>query len=264
MKRCSCKPVLGRVHSFESFGTHEGPGIRYLIFLQGCLARCLYCQNPDTWGLEEGKAFTPQEVFARIKKCLPYLTASKGGVTVSGGEPLLQPDFLISLFKLCRKRSIHTAVDTSAFYPAHTPRKKINTLIQLTGLFIVDIKAIEERLHKKLTSRVLKEPLSFIAMLERKKRPYWLRYVLVPGINDSKIELKKLKDFIFNLKYCQKFEFLPYHTLGRHKWECLGLRYPLKRVRPATVEDIDRAGREITRTPGRKVAKTQVTRKCKA
>lgn len=245
---------LGRIHSFESFGTHEGPGIRYVIFLQGCLARCIYCQNPDTWNLHKGKLIAPKEVFEKIERTLPYIRSSNGGVTVSGGEPLLQMDFLIALFKLCRKNSIHTAIDTSCFYskitfphfrsgenPTSEVGKGLDVIINLTGLFIVDIKASEEKLHKKITSRELIEAFSFIDILEKKKKPYWLRYVLIPTLNDSEKDINALRKIISPLKHCERFEFLPYHTLGKYKWKHLGLKYPLKNLPVATKENIDKA-----------------------
>ena len=188
---------VGRIHSFESFGTQDGPGIRYVVFLQGCLARCVYCHNPDTWDLKAGFEMSAKEVFERIDKTAPYLKASGGGVTISGGEPLLQADFLIELFKLCKKASIHTCIDTSGFYvhlkhPHVPPRgcsfygRKVSQVIDLTDLFLVDLKALDPKLHKKITGRDISEVLSFISMLEKKKKPYWLRYVLVPGLNDKK------------------------------------------------------------------------------
>lgn len=232
----------GRVHSFESLGTHEGPGIRYVIFLQGCLGRCLYCQNPDTWGLNTGTLITAKEAFQKIEKCLPYIRSSNGGVTVSGGEPLLQPEFLIDLFKLCRKMAIHTAIDTSGFLnSAAGNNKAISGLVKLTDLFLVDLKSAKAQLHRKLTSRSLEEVLSFIKMLESKEKPYWIRYVLVPGVNNAKSDMESLKDRISGLKFCQKVEFLPYHTLGRHKWKHLGLKYRLDKIRPATAKDIEKA-----------------------
>jgi len=239
MKRCN--KTAGRIHSFESFGTHEGPGIRFVIFMQGCLARCLYCQNPDTWPLKKGKLITAEDVYKKIDSCLPYMRASKGGVTVSGGEPMIQPDFLISLFRICKKKSIHTAIDTSGFYNTNIPLKKINTLIGLTDLFIVDIKAASSTLNKKLTSRDLKETMLLLHTLEKRKKPYWIRYVLVPGLNNQKGEIRSLKVILSGLKHCKKFEFLPYHRLGSHKWGHLGLKYPLKKVPAASPRDIERA-----------------------
>ena len=240
-----------RIHSLESFSTQDGPGIRYLIFMQGCPARCMYCQNPDTWDRSGGTLVTADEVFEKIERCLPYLSSSNGGVTVSGGEPLLQPDFLVELFTLCRKNSIHTAIDTSAFYSKDTEAKKINKLIRLTDLFIVDIKSSSISLHKNITGRELEEPLFFIKKLEKKNSPYWVRYVLVPDLNDSDEDIDGLKAIMSNLKNCKKLEFLPYHTLGKHKWEHLGLKYPLENFRTATPEDMKKALNKFGKTVDR-------------
>ncbi|MBU1007062.1 MAG: pyruvate formate lyase-activating protein [Candidatus Omnitrophica bacterium] len=238
MKQC-------KIHSLESFSAQDGPGIRYVIFMQGCPARCIYCQNPDTWDIDSGKLCSVKEVFGKIEKCLPYLQSSKGGVTVSGGEPLLQPDCLIELFKLCKKESIHTAIDTSTFYPADIDEKSIDKLISLTDLFIVDIKASCIDLHKHITSMELKKPLEFISRLEKKKKHYWVRYVLVPDLNDSESDIDNLKKILSNLKYCKRFEFLPYHTLGKHKWELMGLKHPLENFRAATPEDTKKAAARL-------------------
>lgn len=239
MKPCKTGSRFGRVHSIESFATQDGPGIRFLLFMQGCPARCLYCQNPDTWDLRSGFDMSAEEVFEKVKRCLPYIKASGGGITVSGGEPLLQMEFLIELFRLCKKSGIHTAVDTSAFYNKNN-RKLLRELIPLTGLFILDIKAASEALHKKITSRPLGEAAELLSILESGKKPYWLRYVLVPKLNDSKKEMKALKNILTGLTCCEKFEFLAYHTLGKHKWEYMKLKYPLCNP-PANDRHIKRA-----------------------
>jgi len=254
------------VHSLESFSAQDGPGIRYVIFLQGCLARCLYCHNPDTWDTKAGILMPAGDIFKKIEKTLPYIRSSKGGVTVSGGEPLLQIPFLVELFKLCKKASIHTCIDTSGFCKSqHDSRQpsrgwclappklrgrcdttplwlpQLGQLIDLTDLFLVDLKAIDPELHKKITGRSVDEVFSFIEFLEKKKKPYWLRYVLVPGLNNKKEHIKPLKEFLSKLKYCEKFEFLPYHTLGVNKWKLLGLKCPLKNTPAATSSDIQSA-----------------------
>ncbi len=244
MRACKPKELTGNIHSFETFGTQEGPGIRFVIFFQGCLARCLYCQNPDTWEESSGRKVSLKEIIAKLDKCLPYISSSKGGVTVSGGEPFLQIDFLLEFLRACKKKKIHTCVDTSAFYRPKD-KAKILKLLPLVDLFIVDIKASEEKAHKKITSKELCQTLGFIRLLEKNKKNYWLRYVLVPGLNDSEKDLKGLKELVRSFGYCSKLEFLPYHTLGRHKWEHLGLKYPLKNTRPAGAQDISRASRMI-------------------
>lgn len=242
MKTCKVEKISGNIHSFETFGTHEGPGIRFVVFFQGCTARCLYCQNPDTWEEQSGKDFSAEQVMERVEKCLPYIESSKGGITVSGGEPILQVDFLLELFRLCKDRGIHTAVDTSALY-RKADEPKLHALLELTDLFIVDIKAVDRSLHKEITSKELDQVMRFISLLEDNKKEYWLRHVLVPGLNDSEKDLSQLGEFARGLKYCSNFEFLPFHTLGKHKWGYLGLTYPLENKRPACAKDIKRAKR---------------------
>lgn len=242
MKACKARKITGNIHSFETFGTHEGPGIRFVVFMQGCNGRCLYCQNPDTWEEATGKPMYAQDIMERIDKCLPYIVSSNGGITVSGGEPLLQMDFLSQLFRLCKEKGLHTAIDTSAFYNP-LDEKKLPELFSLTDLFIVDIKAPDEKLHKQITSRNLKQVLKFIALLQKNKKQYWIRYVLVPGLNDSEAGLKKLAKLLSGLNDRGNFEFLPYHTLGKHKWGHLGLKYALGDKRVATAQDIKRAKR---------------------
>lgn len=240
MKKCSSYKIAGNIHSIETFGTHEGPGIRFVLFLQGCSGRCLYCQNPDTWEEGAGKIIGTEEIIARLDKCRPYIISSQGGITVSGGEPLLQVDFLCGLFRLCKDRKVHTAIDTSAFYRLRD-ESKLPLLLALTDLFIVDIKAVDRQLHKRITSKDKEQVMRFIALLEDNKKQYWVRYVLVPGLNDSPRDLKKLGKIVSGLRYCTNFEFLPYHTLGKHKWGHLGLTYPLEGKRVATIEDIKKA-----------------------
>jgi len=187
--------------------------------------------------MKAGTLFTPEDIFEKIERCLPYIRPSNGGVTLSGGEPLLQPDFIIGLFKICRKNLVHTAIDTSAFYHEYIDPGKIDEVIKLTDLFIVDIKASNVALNKKISYMELKGSLSFINKLERKKMPYWLRYVLVPGLNDSDKDINDLKNILGALRHCKKFEFLPYHTLGKHKWKHMGVKYPLEGFRPASHSD---------------------------
>lgn len=244
MRICKQKKIKGRVHSFETFGTHDGPGIRFVVFLQGCLARCLYCQNPDTWQESGAKLMSAELVGSRLDKCLPYIKSSEGGITVSGGEPLLQMDFLQELFGLCKDKNIHTAVDTSAFYRPED-EAKLPGIFDLTDLFIVDIKALDEDLHRRITSKELGQSMRFLRRLEDDKKQYWIRYVLVPGLNDSERDLKKLGKLVRSLRHCKNFEFLPYHTLGKHKWERLGLKYPLKGIKPASALDVRKAERFV-------------------
>ncbi|MDD4939177.1 MAG: pyruvate formate-lyase-activating protein [Candidatus Omnitrophica bacterium] len=240
MKICKHRTTAGNIHSIETFGTLEGPGIRLVVFTQGCLGRCLYCQNPDTWKEDGGRAMEAAEIMGKIDNCLPYIRSSGGGITVSGGEPLLQMDFILGLFALCKEKDIHTAIDTSAFY-RETDEPELSALFDLTDLFIVDIKAMDAHLHERLTSRGREQVVRFINLLDDNKKEYWLRYVLVPDLNDSDEALKKLGAFARSLNYCRKLEFLPYHTLGKHKWGLLGMDYPLEGKRIAADNDIKRA-----------------------
>ncbi|MEI8176517.1 MAG: pyruvate formate-lyase-activating protein [Candidatus Omnitrophota bacterium] len=244
MKKCELKNSLGRIHSFESFGTHEGPGIRYLVFMQGCIARCRYCQNPDTWDIAGGNLVSAPDTFAKIESCLPYIRSSGGGVTITGGEPFLQPAFLIELFTICKKNGIHTAIDTSAF--AKVDAKILDKIIRLTDLFIIDIKAVTAAVHKKITGRRAGDPLLLIKRLEKAGKPYWIRYVLVPAVNDSEKEMTALRSILKPLRLCAKFEFLPYHTLGKHKWKALHLAYPLPNIKSASEQQLRKAYLQIS------------------
>ncbi len=248
MKICNSKKITANIHSLETFGANDGPGIRFVVFMQGCSARCLYCQNPDTWEEGAGKVIDAEEIISMVDKCMPYIVSSKGGITVSGGEPLLQMDFLRHLFRLCKDKQIHTAIDTSAFYRLGD-ESKLPKLLDLTDLFIVDIKAADKDLHRRITSKDLDQVLRFIAMLEQNKKQYWIRYVLVPGLNDSERDLEKLRNIISGLSYCSNIEFLPYHTLGKYKWGLLSLKYPLEGRRTASIEDIKRAKRLLNILP---------------
>ncbi|WP_097074754.1 pyruvate formate-lyase-activating protein [Ureibacillus xyleni] len=235
--------VIGRIHSIESFGTVDGPGIRYVIFMQGCLLRCQFCHNPDTWDTKGGKEIEVDELMADIQTYLPYMESSNGGVTVSGGEPLLQMDFLIELFTKCKELDIHTAIDSSAGCFSNTPffMKKLEKLLQLTDLILLDLKQIDNDKHKKLTGLPNTHILEFARILSDRNVPVWIRHVLVPGKTDNPEDLKRLSAFIQTLKNVQKIEVLPYHKLGVYKWENLGLKYPLDNVEPPSEEVVRRA-----------------------
>ena len=227
-----------RIHSFESFGTVDGPGIRFVIFLQGCHLKCKYCQNRDTWDSCLGQEFSIDEVLKKIIKYQDYIKQSGGGITVSGGEPLLQAKGLISLFEKIKKYSIHIAVDTSGMFKL---TDEIKRLIDLTDLFLLDIKHIDSTKSKELVGISNKLELEFARYLSDINKPVWIRQVLIPGITDDKKDLLKLKEFISSLKNVQKVELLPYHNLGKFKWENLNLEYPLKNVKQATINDLEKA-----------------------
>lgn len=226
------------IHSFETFGSVDGPGIRFVIFTQGCNLQCKYCQNRDTWCHNEGTRYTVQEVLDKIDKYVNYIIPSGGGVTVSGGEPLLHTKFLIALFTELKKMEIPTAIDTSGSVSL-TPQ--IKELIELTDLFLLDIKCINDEICKDLTGVSNSKELEFAMYLSKIGKRIWIRQVLVPGYTDKKEDLIKLKEFIGSLNTVDKVEILPYHNMGKFKWEKLGLEYPLENVKPATQEDVQRA-----------------------
>ena len=231
-----------RVHSFESFGTVDGPGIRFVVFLQGCHLKCKYCQNRDTWDTCSGNNFSIEEILNTILKYQAYIKPS-GGVTISGGEPLLQTKALILLFEILKKYNIHTAIDTSGMVKITSNIKK---LIDLTDLFLLDIKHIDSEKSKALVGFSNELELEFAKYLNHINKPVWIRQVLIPGITDNEEDLEKLKEFISTLNNVEKVELLPYHDLGRFKWQELGLEYPLYNIKTATNEDIERA-RKILR-----------------
>ena len=234
--------MTGRVHSFESFGTVDGPGIRFVVFLQGCPLRCQYCHNPDTWE-GGGTEYAPEEIVNRVLRYKNYF-GEKGGVTVSGGEPLLQIDFVIELFTLLKAKGIHTCVDTSGItfnQGSSTSVEKHKKLLEVTDLFLLDIKHIDDEACKKLTGQSNAHTLAFAKFLSENGKKTWIRQVLVPGITDGEEDLKKLRTFIDGLKTVEKVEVLPYHTLGVVKYEKLGLTYPLKDLEAPSKESVERA-----------------------
>lgn len=226
-----------KVHSFESFGTVDGPGIRYVIFLQGCHLRCKYCHNRDTWDIKGGSYKSLDEIFEQIKRYKPYFKSSNGGVTVTGGEPLLQVKFLIELFKNLKKAGIHTCIDTSGMVNLTEDVKK---LLKLTDLVLLDIKHIDSEKCKELTGHDNKKELEFARYLSQNGIPMWIRQVIVPGITDDEKDIITLKEFAKKLKTVEKVEFLPYHTVGKYKWKELGEKYEIEDIRNATQEDIKR------------------------
>ena len=239
--------MVGRIHSFESFGTVDGPGIRFVVFLQGCPLRCQYCHNPDTW-TAGGEEHTAESVMMRALRFRNYF-GPHGGVTVTGGEPLLQIDFVTELFTLLKAKGIHTCVDTSGF----TFRKddpvsveKHEKLLSVTDLFLLDIKHIDDEACKKLTGQSNKNTLAFAKFLSDNNKPMWIRQVLVPEITDGEEDLKKTRAFIDSLQTVEHVEVLPYHTMGTVKYEKLGLEYPLQGVEAPSKERVAYAKRILT------------------
>lgn len=235
--------MTGRIHSFESFGTVDGPGIRFVVFLQGCPLRCQYCHNPDTWNLHAGETYTPQQVVERVVRYKNYF-GEQGGVTVSGGEPLLQMDFVIELFTLLKKQGIHTCVDTSGItfnQQSEESVAKHKQLLGVTDLFMLDIKHIDDEACKTLTGHSNAHTLAFAKFLSDNGARMWIRQVLVPGITDNVDSLRKTRAFIDTLQTVDKVEVLPYHTMGVVKYKNLGMDYPLAGVEAPTKQSLQTA-----------------------
>ena len=234
--------IKGRIHSFESFGTIDGPGIRYVVFMQGCPLRCIYCHNRDTWDMSGGKEYTVEEVFNKVRKYMTYFKFSGGGITVTGGEPTLQAEFVTELFKRCKKAGIHTALDTSGFVDID----KVKELIEYTDLVLLDIKHGIKEKHKIITGVSNDKSMKFARYLTEKNVPVWIRYVLVPGFTDAPEDLESAAAIIGSLKNVQKVEVLPYHCMGAYKWTDLGYEYTLEGVREPNPEELARASKILT------------------
>ncbi len=229
--------VKGRVHSIESFGTVDGPGIRFVIFLQGCPLRCQFCHNPDTWDLVgQSKLMSTGEIVSEVLKYKSYLR--NGGVTVSGGEPLLQIDFLTELFKKLKKKNIHTCLDTSGITYNEEDTTKMDELMKYTDLILLDIKTIRQPAHKILTGFGNSKILKFAKYLDKRNIPVWIRHVLLDR-RETVEELYELRQFIETLGNVEKIEILPYHTMGTVKYDVMGLDYPLKDMEPPSKEDVE-------------------------
>jgi pyruvate formate lyase activating enzyme len=218
--------MKGRVHSYESFGTVDGPGIRYVIFLQGCPLRCQYCHNPDTWSLFGGKITETDEIVEEVLKYRNYFGPS-GGVTVSGGEPLVQLEFVRELFTKLKQYKIHTCIDTSGIMFKQERRAEFDALMAVTDLVILDIKQINPQRHQVLTGSSNSNVLAFAQYLKEIKQPVWIRHVLVKGLNDDPEDLLALSEYLSTLDNVVKVEVLPYHNLAVDKYRQMGLTYQL-------------------------------------
>lgn len=228
----------GFIHSTESFGTVDGPGIRMVIFFQGCPMRCVYCHNPDTWTTSGGTERTVAELLKKYEKSRNYY--STGGITATGGEPMLQMDFLTELFTEAKKRDIHTCLDTCGItFPVNCETKafqKIETLMAVTDLVMLDIKHIDPEHHKKITSHGNERVLNFLKYLDSIQKPVWIRHVVVPGLTDDPKWLQKLGYEIGNYTCIKALDVLPYHSMGSDKYIVLGMEYPLKDTPEGTKE----------------------------
>ena len=230
--------VIGNIHSIETLGTVDGPGIRFVVFMQGCHLRCKYCHNRDTWDIKAGEKNTVDELIKKILRSKPYFEVSGGGVTVSGGEPLIQAKFITELFKKLHEYGINTCIDTAGSIPIS---EDIIELLKYTDLVLLDIKHINNEKSIDLVGVSNKNNLDFARYLSQSNIPMWIRQVLVPGYTDDKEDLLELKKFIKTLKNVKKIEILPYHDLGKYKWDKMNDVYQLEGVRTANAEDVKRA-----------------------
>ena len=226
--------TAGNIHSIETFGTVDGPGIRFVVFVQGCPMRCLYCHNPDTWEFKENKKMSIDEILRKYESVKEF---TKGGITVTGGEPLAQIDFVTELFKKANSIGVHTALDTSGILFDKNNTKKFDELIKYTSLVLLDIKQIDDDKHKILTGHSNKNVLDFAQYLSDKKVPVWIRHVVVPTITDNKEDLENLGKFLSTLKNIKALDVLPYHNMAIPKYEELGINYKLKDIEPLAKEE---------------------------
>lgn len=229
--------IKGRIHSFESFGTVDGPGIRFVVFMQGCPLRCLYCHNRDTWEIGVGEEYTPQEVIERMQKYMSYMEFSGGGITITGGEPTLQAEFVAEVFRLAKGLNVHTTLDTNGFVDIGVAKK----LLSYTDLVLLDIKHIDEKKHRSITGVSNEKVKKFSEYVSQKEIPLWIRYVLIPGFTNDENDLKLTAEFIKQLGTVEKIEVLPYHNMGEYKWKELGEKYRLKDIKIPTEEEVEKA-----------------------
>ncbi|OXM85642.1 pyruvate formate-lyase-activating protein [Paenibacillus rigui] len=230
--------MKGRIHSLETFGTVDGPGIRFVLFMQGCALQCQFCHNPDTWDTAGGKQVTVDEIVKELEPYLEYYRRSGGGITVTGGEPTLQAGFVAQLFQECKRRyGLHTTLDTSGFCdPEH-----VAELIDATDLVLLDLKQMNNAKHEALTSQPNERIHRFANELSELGKPVWIRHVLIPGLTDSFEDLYALGAFIGKLQNVQKVELLPYHRMGVYKWQQLNKKYPLEGVPVPSEHEVERA-----------------------
>ena len=238
--------MIGHIHSTESFGAADGPGVRFIVFMQGCHMRCRYCHNPDTWKMDGGDEVTADEILKRALRFKPYWVKD-GGITISGGEPLLQIDFVIELFKKAKELGINTCIDTAGnpFTKEEPFFSKFEELMKYTDLLLLDLKEINPTRHKDLTGFDNSNIIEMAKYLSEINKPVWIRHVLVPEHSDFDEDLDALGDFIDTLSNVDRVEILPYHTLGKFKWENLGIPYTLESISPPSAERIENAKQRI-------------------
>ena len=223
--------LIGNISSFETMGLVDGPGVRFVVFMQGCPLRCMYCHNPETWAKGKGKYdLTPQSLLKKVKRYLAYF-GEDGGVTVSGGEPLMQSEFVCEFFKLCKQNNIHTCLDTSGV------GENYEELLDYCDLVILDVKELDFNKYNNLTGRKIDDFNLFLDCCQKKNKKLWLRQVIIPEYNDTIENVLKLKEFASKLKNIEKIELLPYHDMAKDKYKKLGLKYRLEDVPPMNKEE---------------------------
>jgi len=227
---------IGFIHSFETAGTLDGPGIRFVVFITGCPLRCQYCQNPDTWHVRNGSPMSVDQVMREIEKYAGFLIKAGGGITFSGGEPLVQIKFLANLLRKCKQRGLHTAVDTSGVLG----ERMTDAMLADTDLVLLDIKAFDPDIYRQITGGKVAATQGFAKRLSSMAKPTWIRFVLVPQLTDDFEDIEHLADFVADLQGVERVEVLPFHKMGEHKWEALNLDYQLKETEPPSEELIAR------------------------
>lgn len=234
--------IIGKIHSLESFGTVDGPGIRFIAFLQGCPMRCWFCHNPDTWdvGRKVQYEMTPEQLLEEVKRYRSFIKS--GGVTCTGGEPLMQAEFVEAFFKLCREAGFHTALDTSGVVFTDAAKRAV----EQSDLVMLDVKTLDDELHPRFTGVTRKNNALFLEYLQSIGKTTWIRHVIVPGVNDDAEHLQAVADYVKQYSVVERVELLPYHVMGTYKYDELGLDYPLKGVEPLSHDALQKA-REIFR-----------------
>lgn len=227
----------GYIHSVDTFGSVDGPGIRYIVFTSGCLMRCQYCHNPDTWKMKDGKEMSVDELVADIVRYRSYMMATGGGVTITGGEPLLQPEFVYELMNKLHSFGIHVAIDTCGFPDID----KVNFVVNEADLILLDIKSFDRETHKNVTSQEIDNTLRFAEYLHKINKRTWVRFVLVPGLTDDPANIEGLAQYLQNMQNVELVELLPFHKMGEHKWEEMGQEYKLINTPTPSAEEVAKA-----------------------
>ena len=234
--------VDGRIHSVETLGTVDGPGVRYVIFTQGCPLRCLYCHNPDSFKMKKGRLVSSGSLLDEIQRSADFLRRAKGGVTISGGEPLVQPKFISSIFRGCKEMNLHTALDTTGYLGA----KATDKMLADVDLVLLDIKSFDSEIYRRVTSVELQPTLDFARRLDQMGKKMWIRFVLVPGLTDDPANVEGLADFVASLKMVERVEVVPFHKMGEFKWEALRMKYLLADTQPPTPESVEQVHRAFS------------------